>query len=173
MTEKFNDVTVPSAALPVFRRLIDAGFECYLVGGSVRDLLLGRPGADLDFTTNARPDDLQRLFKRSHYPNRFGTVLVPAGPHVHEITTFRGEGRYSDHRHPDEIAFVDRLEDDLQRRDFTINAMAMNEVGQIVDLYRGREDLQRGLIRAVGDPAERLSEDPLLMMRAGRFAAHL
>src|SRR5487761_782481 len=109
----------------IFRTLLDAGFECYLVGGSVRDRLLNRPAGDLDFATNARPDDVLRLFRRSHYPNRFGTVLVLLGGVQYEITSYRGEGRYSDHRHPDTIQFVDRLEEDLQRRDFTINAMAM------------------------------------------------
>jgi hypothetical protein len=166
-------VRLPPGAESVIRRLTDAGYEGYLVGGSVRDLLLGRSGGDLDFTTNARPEELQRLFRGSHYPNRFGTVLVRSGGAQHEVTTYRGEGRYSDHRHPDEIAFVDRLEDDLQRRDFTINAMAMDAEGAIVDPFGGQEDLRLGLIRAVGDPSERLAEDPLRMMRAARLATQL
>jgi tRNA nucleotidyltransferase (CCA-adding enzyme) len=157
----------------VFRTLLKAGYECYLVGGSVRDRLLGRSGADLDFTTNARPEQIQRLFSRSFYPNRFGTVLVILGDAQYEITTYRGEGRYSDHRHPDEIGFVDRLEDDLKRRDFTMNAMAMDAEGRLVDPFGGREDLALRLIRAVGNPEERLAEDPLRMLRAARFAAQL
>ena len=157
----------------ICRRLLAAGYECYLVGGSVRDRLLGRPEADLDLTTNARPADVLRIFPGSHYPNRFGTVLVDLARHQYEVTTYRGEGRYSDHRHPDEIAFVDRLEDDLQRRDFTINAMAMDAAGAIIDPFDGRADLARRLIRAVGDPAERLAEDPLRMMRAVRLATQL
>ena len=164
---------LPPGSDSIVRTLRGAGYECYLVGGSVRDLLLGRRGVDMDFTTNARPPELQRLFPRSHYENRFGTVLVRAGGKYHEVTTYRGEGRYSDHRHPDEIRFVDRLEEDLQRRDFTINAMAMDEDGRLVDPFGGRGDLDARLLRAVGDPAERLSEDPLRMMRAVRLAVQL
>jgi len=157
----------------VFRALRDAGYECYLVGGWVRDRLLGRDDVDLDFTTNARPEDLLRVFPGSHYPNRFGTVVVVLDGEQIEITTYRGEGRYSDHRHPDHVAFVDHLVDDLGRRDFTINAMAMDATGTIVDPFGGRADLERRLIRAVGNPAERLAEDPLRMMRAVRLAAQL
>ncbi len=164
---------LPAAAVRILRPLLDAGYDAYLVGGSVRDLLLDRSGGDLDFTTNARPEQIQRVFRRSHYPNRFGTVLVSIGGAQHEVTTYRGEGRYSDHRHPDEILFVDRLEEDLQRRDFTMNAMAMGIDGTTVDPFGGREDLRRHVIRAVGNPYERLAEDPLRMMRAARLATQL
>lgn len=160
-------------AARVFHTLHAAGHECYLVGGAVRDRLLGRSGGDLDFATNARPAEVLRLFRRSHYPNSFGTVLVLVNGTTYEVTTYRGEGRYSDHRHPDAVAFVDRIEDDLMRRDFTINAMAMDVNGRIVDPFGGEADLRRRLIRAVGDPAERLAEDPLRMMRAARLATRL
>ncbi|MGI8552563.1 MAG: CCA tRNA nucleotidyltransferase [Dehalococcoidia bacterium] len=169
MTER----SLPRGAQIIFRTLLGAGYECYLVGGSVRDALLGGPGADLDFTTNARPRDLLRLFRHSYYPNAFGTVLVNLGGAQYEITTYRGEGRYSDRRHPDEVHFVDRLQDDLMRRDFTVNAMAMDVHCEVIDPFGGRADLERRLIRAVGDPAERLTEDPLRMMRAARFATQL
>src|SRR6266567_579373 len=164
---------LPAGSERIVRTLRGAGYECYLVGGSVRDLLLGRPSVDVDFTTNARPLELQRLFPRSHYENRFGTVLVRSGGRYREVTTYRGEGRYSDHRHPDEIRFVDRLEEDLQRRDFTVNAMAMDDSGHVIDPFGGRADLDAQLIRAVGNPAERLAEDPLRMMRAVRLAVQL
>jgi tRNA nucleotidyltransferase/poly(A) polymerase len=168
-------IRLPSGSRRIFRSLHLAGFECYLVGGWVRDRLLGRDneGAELDFTTNARPGDLLQIFPGSHYENRFGTVLVRAGGGYHEVTTYRGEGRYSDHRHPDEIRFVDSLAEDLQRRDFTINAIAMDERGEITDPFGGRADLDARLVRAVGDPAERLAEDPLRMMRAARLAVQL
>lgn len=162
-----------SAAQAIFRTLLGAGFQCYLVGGSVRDRMLGRLDADLDFTTNARPADVLRLFPRSYYPNRFGTVIVVLRGVRYEITTYRGEGRYSDHRHPDQVSFVDSLEDDLRRRDFTVNALAMDVSGTIIDPVGGCADLKNRLIRAVGDASERLAEDPLRMMRAARLATHL
>jgi tRNA nucleotidyltransferase (CCA-adding enzyme) len=166
-------IRLPSGSRRIFQSLREAGFDCYLVGGWVRDQLLGRDGDELDFTTNARPADLLRIFRGSHYENRFGTVLVRSGGRYHEVTTYRGEGRYSDHRHPDEIRFVDTLAEDLQRRDFTINAMAIDERGEIADPFGGRADLAARLVRAVGDPAERLAEDPLRMMRAARLAVQL
>jgi tRNA nucleotidyltransferase/poly(A) polymerase len=165
--------TLPPGSAKIMRTLRAAGFEAYLVGGSVRDLLLERRGGDADFTTSARPADLQRLFPGSHYENRFGTVLVRAAGRYHEVTTYRGEGRYSDHRHPDEIRFVDTLDEDLQRRDFTINAMALDESKELTDPYGGRADLEARIIRAVGDAGERLAEDPLRMMRAVRLAVQL
>jgi tRNA nucleotidyltransferase/poly(A) polymerase len=168
-------IRLPSGSRKIFRALKDAGFECYLVGGWVRDRLLEVAGAnaEADFTTNARPADVLRIFPGSHYRNRFGTVLVRSAGRYHEVTTYRGEGRYSDHRHPDEVRFVDSLLEDLQRRDFTINAMAMDEHGGLTDPFGGRADLDARLIRAVGDPAERLAEDPLRMMRAARLSVQL
>jgi putative nucleotidyltransferase with HDIG domain len=161
--------------------LWSAGHAAYLVGGCVRDLLAGRAPADWDVGTDARPDRLLALFSSARYENRFGTVGVDAGGMVHEVTTFRADGVYRDHRRPDAVAFAERLEDDLARRDFTINAMALGRDPrpggstdvELVDLYGGRDDLAAGVIRAVGDPARRFSEDALRLLRAARLAAQL
>ncbi len=157
-----------------------AGFEAYLVGGCVRDLLLERIPQDWDVTTNARPEKIQELFPKSFYENKFGTVSVVTGsedPKLRaiEITPYRLEGKYSDKRHPDEIKFADKLEDDLARRDFTVNALAMSLVEgmAVIDLFSGQKDLEKKLIRAVGDPEERFAEDALRIMRAVRIAADL
>ena len=157
-----------------------AGFEAYLVGGCVRDLLLERIPQDWDVTTNARPEKIQELFPKSFYENKFGTVSVVTGsedPKLRaiEITPYRLEGKYSDKRHPDEIRFADKLEDDLARRDFTVNALAMSLVEgmAVIDLFSGQKDLEKKLIRAVGDPEERFAEDALRIMRAVRIAADL
>ena len=158
-----------------------AGFEAYLVGGCVRDLLLGRTPQDWDVTTSARPEKIQELFPKSFYENKFGTVSVVTGsedPKLRaiEITPYRLEGKYSDKRHPDEIKFADNLEDDLKRRDFTVNAMALKldiGGGKLEDPFSGQKDLEAKLIRAVGDPKERFEEDALRIMRAMRIAADL
>ena len=159
--------------------LRDAGFEAYLVGGCVRDLLLEREPKDWDITTNAKPEDIQKLFEETFYENKFGTVGVVTKSEdprlkVVEITPYREEGKYSNARHPDEIRWATALADDLKRRDFTINAMAYEPArGEIVDLHDGKEDLKRRLVRAVGDPNERFKEDALRMLRAVRLAAEL
>lgn len=157
----------------VFRSLHEAGFECYLVGGPVRDTLLGRSVHDYDFTTNATPEQMLEVFPRAFHMNRFGTVIVPLLGEVFEITTYRSEGKYSDQRHPDSVEFVKSLEEDLSRRDFTINAMAMTEDGSVIDPYGGQTDLEQRVVVCVGDSTERFAEDPLRIMRAVRFAAQL
>lgn len=170
--------------MPVFisetlARLIEAGFEAYIVGGSVRDYLLGVEPKDWDITTNARPEKITELFEDSKYENRFGTVIVPirneAGQatDVVEITTYRSEHSYSDHRRPDEVIFEDKLENDLARRDFTINALAMDASGNLVDEFGGEKDLKKRVIRTVGEPEDRFKEDALRMLRAVRFASQL
>ncbi|MDP2669264.1 MAG: HD domain-containing protein [bacterium] len=157
-----------------------AGFEAYLVGGCVRDLLIGRAPQDWDVTTNAKPEQIQELFPKSFYENKFGTVSVVTDsddPKLRtiEITPFRLEGKYSDKRHPDEIKFAEKLEEDLARRDFTVNALALSLVEgmAIIDPFNGQKDLEKKIIRAVGDPLERFDEDALRIMRAVRFSAEL
>lgn len=169
----------PKEIVDVITALQKAGFEAYLVGGCVRDLLMGKTPADWDVTTNARPKEIQNLFPESVYENEFGTVRVitrSADPALKtiEITPFRKEAKYSDKRHPDAIAFADTIQEDMGRRDFTINAMALKIRNvQIIDLFGGQKDLEKKIIRAVGDPHERFSEDALRMMRAVRLAVQL
>ena len=158
-----------------------AGFEAYYVGGCVRDFLRGQSKADIDVTTSATPDEMKEVFAGLKYFEtgiKHGTltVLAPAEDRKYmpvEITTFRTDGEYKDNRHPDEVRFVRNLEEDLARRDFTINAMAMDMRGNLVDMFGGRADLEAGLIRAVGDPDRRFQEDALRILRALRFAAVL
>lgn len=167
---------IPKEVKDTINKLEEAGFEGYIVGGCVRDLLLGREPNDWDVTTNAKPEDVQKIFTDSFYENDFGTVGVKTDKGVVEVTTYRTESKYTDKRHPDEVKFAETLEEDLKRRDFTINAMALN-LGrsdlQIVDPFGGQKDLKNKIIRAVGDPEERFNEDALRMMRAVRFAIRL
>lgn len=150
----------------------DAGFEAYTVGGSVRDTLLGRPTKHWDFTTNATPEEIQKLFPDSFYNNSFGTVGVKVENDIFEITTFRKEGKYSDIRHPDEISWAETIEEDLARRELTISAIA-TDGKKIIDPYSGQKDLENKLVRAVGNPNDRYQEDALRMMRAVRIATQL
>lgn len=163
---------VPEQVKTVMDRLLQAGHDCYLVGGCVRDHLLGREPQDFDMTTSARPDQVQALFEKTAATGlRHGTVTVLLEDMQVEVTTFRTEGTYTDSRHPDSVSFVSTVEEDLARRDFTINAMAWNEQRGLVDPFGGQKDLEAGLIRAVGDPRKRFEEDALRMVRAHRFAA--
>ncbi|HZP97821.1 MAG TPA: HD domain-containing protein [Candidatus Limnocylindria bacterium] len=169
---------VPPDVEKVVDRLIDAGHDAYVVGGSVRDALRGVDPHDWDVTTDATPDEIQTVFKRSLYNNRFGTVVVRSGEHEVEVTTYRVEAEYSDHRRPDTVAFTASLHEDLARRDFTMNAMAWRpprggKPGELVDPFGGRRDLEARLLRAVRDPDERFREDALRMLRAVRFATLL
>ena len=162
------------SALPVLQTLKEAGHEAVFVGGSVRDLVLGKEISDVDIATSATPEEVKSLF--SHTVDvgiEHGTVLVLHHHDSYEVTTFRTEGTYQDFRHPDSVTFVRSLEEDLMRRDFTINALAVNEKEEIVDYFNGIEDLDRGIIRCVGNPMERFNEDALRMMRAVRFAGQL
>lgn len=149
-----------------------SGFECYAVGGCVRDLILGRENHDWDFTTNATPEQIQIIFPESFYNNSFGTVGVKVENDIFEITPFRTEGKYSDLRHPDTVIWAKSINEDLARRDFTINAMA-TDGKTIVDLFNGQEDLQNKVLRAVGKPSDRFTEDALRMLRAVRLATQL
>lgn len=161
-------------AMPVLRTLEDAGFEAYFVGGSVRDVLLHRHVHDIDITTSAYPEEVKELFDKSIDTGiKHGTVTVLYGGESYEITTFRTESGYQDFRRPDHVTFVQNLDEDLKRRDFTINALAMDMHGDIVDLFNGIEDLKNHIIRAVGNPEKRFHEDALRMMRAVRFMSQL
>ncbi|MGD6803326.1 CCA tRNA nucleotidyltransferase [Rossellomorea vietnamensis] len=161
-------------ALPVLKELEDAGYQAYFVGGSVRDLLLNRKTNDIDIATSALPHQVKAVFPKTiDVGIEHGTVVAVYNQTPYEITTFRSEDDYKDHRRPDSVTFITSLKEDLQRRDFTINAMAMDSSGEIHDPFLGREDLKARLIRTVGDADERFKEDALRMMRAVRFMAQL
>ena len=169
-------LAVPKDVERVVDRLIANGFEAFVVGGCVRDAIRGVDPQDWDVATSAKPEEIQRLFKRSLYTNRFGTVVVSSGDHEIEVTTYRIEAGYADHRRPEDVAFTESLHEDLARRDFTMNAMAWRPTpsgGELVDPFDGRTDLEAKIVRAVGDPAERFAEDALRMLRAVRFASVL
>lgn len=172
-------LAVPSVVLETHARLVDAGYEAYLVGGCVRDLVIGREPKDWDITTNAHPDQVQGLFEETFYENNFGTVGVVTKSEdrrlkVIEITPFREEGKYTNARHPDEIRWAKNLAEDLKRRDFTINAIAYEpKRRELIDLHEGQKDLDRKVIATVGNPTDRFSEDALRMLRAIRFSAEL
>lgn len=161
-------------ASPVLKKIQQAGFEAYFVGGCVRDLLLGKEPHDVDIATSAYPAEIKQIFKRTIDTGiKHGTVTVLNQHRAYEITTFRTESSYQDFRRPDHVTFVRSLNNDLQRRDLTINALAMDLNGQIIDLFNGLQDLKQGIIRAVGIPHERFHEDALRMMRTVRFASQL
>ena len=192
-------MSIPSQVISVLEKLKSAGFEAYAVGGCARDFLLGREPEDWDIATNAKPEEIQKTFPKSFYENKFGTVTVllrktaelrgtdaePRGTNQRnieqiQITTYRVDEKYSDKRHPDSVKFTANLKEDLARRDFTINAMAL-EIGitnhelriKIIDSFDGQKDLRDKIIRAVGDPKKRFSEDALRLLRAVRFASQL
>lgn len=161
-------------ALEVIKILEQAGHEAYMVGGAVRDYLLGKIPHDIDVTTSAAPHEVKRHFSKTVDTGiQHGTVLVLLSGEGIEVTTFRTEGAYTDNRRPDAVEFVKSLPEDLKRRDFTINAMAMTKNLEIIDPFGGQEDLKRKLIRAVGEPDQRFKEDALRMLRAVRFSSQL
>lgn len=165
---------VPAYVTEVLLKLNECGHGAYLVGGCVRDMLLGRSIHDWDVTTSAGSAEVQELFPKTVETGaRFGTVTVLTGGGSVEVTTFRSEGEYTDGRRPGRVKFISDLNEDLKRRDFTINAMAMKTTGDIIDLFNGREDITLQRIRCVGNPQSRFSEDALRMFRALRFSAEL
>ena len=180
MNDNIN-FSVPSPALFVLNRLHEAGYPAYLVGGCVRDALMGRTPGDYDVTTAARPDDMLRVFSDCRVVGtglKHGTLTVVRERMNIEVTTYRVDGVYSDGRRPDSVSFADRLSDDLSRRDFTVNAMAWapgspEAGGGLTDLFGGRADLENRIIRCVGRAGERFSEDGLRILRALRFASVL
>lgn len=186
---------IPKEVLQVIETLENAGFEAYLVGGCVRDLLMDKEPKDWDVTTNAKPEQIIELFEKTVYENIFGTVgvIVPCSPAkalasadetvsqetlepktcIIEVTPYRIEAKYSDFRHPDEVKFSDKLEDDLKRRDFTVNSLALDNKGHLIDLFDGLKDIRSKTLKAVGKPDSRFREDALRMLRAIRFSVQL
>ncbi|WMJ18840.1 CCA tRNA nucleotidyltransferase [Geobacillus kaustophilus] len=161
-------------ALGIIRQLKRHGYEAYFVGGAVRDLLIGRPIGDVDIATSALPEEVMRLFPKTiDVGSKHGTVVVVHEGTAYEVTTFRTDGDYEDHRRPESVTFVRSLEEDLKRRDFTMNAIAMDERGTIIDPFGGQEAIERRLICTVGAADERFREDALRMMRAVRFVSQL
>ncbi|MGB9681144.1 MAG: CCA tRNA nucleotidyltransferase [Minisyncoccia bacterium] len=187
-------IKIPGEVLKILKELLEQGFDSYIVGGCVRDILLKKNPKDWDIATQAKPEEIQKLFPESVYENQFGTVIVKTESNdptlkTIEVTTFRKEGKYSDKRHPDFIGFAENINEDLSRRDFTINAIALKiekekitnldfqvfeeKDFQIIDPFKGKEDLKKKLVRAVGDPNQRFQEDALRLLRAIRFACEL
>jgi len=170
---------IPQEVSYVTETLEKAGFEAYLVGGCVRDLLMDKEPKDWDITTNAKPEQIIELFEKTVYENTFGTVAVINKDVSREtlrqieVTPYRIEAKYSDFRHPDEVRFSENIEDDLKRRDFTINALALSPKGHLIDLFNGIKDIKSKTLNTVGDPNDRFNEDALRMLRAVRFAVQL
>lgn len=161
-------------ALPVLNKIEEAGFEAYFVGGCVRDLLMGGQVSDVDIATSATPQEIKKIFPKTvDVGIEHGTVLVLYDGTPYEITTFRTESAYADFRRPEHVSFVRSLTEDLKRRDFTMNAIAMDKHGNIIDPYEGRKDIADKVIRTVGSAKERFQEDALRMMRAVRFVSQL
>ncbi|MDR2664942.1 MAG: tRNA nucleotidyltransferase, partial [Oscillospiraceae bacterium] len=174
--DQMPQLNIPGGAREALVALGREGHAAYLVGGCVRDMLLGIAPKDWDICTSATPDLVARTFKGHRIIKtgaRHGTVAVELGGETLEITTFRADGIYSDKRRPDSVAFVRSIEDDLGRRDFTVNAMACSLSGEIVDLFGGMDDLSDRLVRCVGRPETRFGEDALRIVRAMRFASRL
>jgi poly(A) polymerase/tRNA nucleotidyltransferase (CCA-adding enzyme) len=173
---------IPSEVSDICEKLEKAEYRAYLVGGCVRDILIGREPKDWDITTGAKPEEIQKIFDDTVYENEFGTIGIKTDSEdeklkVVEVTTFRKEGRYTDKRHPDDIKFADNAEDDLSRRDFTINAIALSikdgKADELIDPFGGQRDLKLKIIRTVGEVEKRFNEDALRLMRAVRLATEL
>lgn len=173
---------IPSEVLDIYKKVQNAGFEIYFVGGCVRGLIMNRSVKDWDFAANATPDEILKIFPNGFYDNQFGTVGVPLttsknGGALAEITTFRTEAGYQDRRHPDRISWGKTIEEDLSRRDFTINSIAMKQLNngtiELIDPYEGQMDIEKKLIRAVGEAEKRFKEDALRLIRAIRIASQL
>src|ERR1700720_2194295 len=166
-------------AISIVRKLQEGGYQGYLVGGCVRDMILGREPADYDVATDATPDEVMRLFPQTYAVGaKFGVVLVPASSPranenaVVEVATFRSDIGCSDGRHPDQVRYSKNPREDVERRDFTINGLLMNPINdEVLDFVGGRKDLDAGIIRSIGEPQRRFAEDKLRMLRAVRFAA--
>ncbi len=187
--------TIPSGVKIILDKFKKANFQIYIVGGAVRNLLMEKPISDWDFTTDAKPEEILKIFPEGFYDNKFGTVGIPVNStsegresiglsskpssevNVFEITTMRKEGVYKDHRHPIEVGWTDKIEEDLARRDFTINALALSVVegqsNEVIDPFHGQDDIKNKLIRAVGEPNIRFQEDTLRLIRAIRIATEL
>lgn len=174
------ELPVPIEVSRITQSLQNKGFSAYIVGGCVRDLLMNRIPRDWDVTTNAKPEDIEQTFTKTFYENNFGTVTVvneevtDTSLKTIEITPFRRESEYIDHRHPEQVFFAETIEEDLKRRDFTINALAYNpQTGELIDNFSGTKDIKDKIIRTVGTSADRFEEDALRIMRAVRLATEL
>ncbi len=166
----------PEYVRKILNRIEEAGHEAFIVGGALRDMMIGRESHDYDITTSALPEETAEIFSDMHVIKtglKHGTVTVVIDQHPIEITTYRVDGDYKDSRHPSGVSFTRNIEDDLARRDFTVNAMAYNDKRGLVDLFGGKDDLERRIIRAVGEPERRFTEDALRIMRAFRFSSKL
>ena len=163
--------TLPGKVENLLESFQKAKFQIYIVGGAIRDLILGNPVKDWDFTTDAQPEQILKIIPEGFYDNKFGTVGVKSTSGVYEVTTMRKEGVYKDSRHPSTISWTNNIEEDLARRDFTINAIALGKT--VIDPFNGQKDIHIRLIRTVGKPDERFREDALRLIRAIRFAAQL
>ena len=173
MVDKSIKIEIPQPVREILEALKEHGFEAYVVGGCVRDMLLGREPKDWDITTSAMPQEVKQIFHNTVDTGiQHGTVMVIRNAVGYEVTTYRVDGEYKDGRHPQSVTFTRSLEEDLKRRDFTINAFAWGEDG-LIDMFDGVKDLKDGIIRCVGDPDERFNEDALRIMRAVRFSAQL
>ena len=167
-------IEVPKKAQQIISALQEQGYDAYVVGGCVRDSLLHRFPADWDITTSAKPEEVKKIFRRTVDTGiQHGTVTVMMGDEGYEVTTYRIDGEYEESRHPKEVTFTGNLEEDLKRRDFTINAMAYNDRAGLVDVFGGQKDLENHVVRCVGEPEERFTEDALRILRAVRFSAQL
>ncbi len=167
-------INMPKNANLIIQTLQNAGYEAYIVGGCVRDAILGRIPGDWDITTSAKPEEVKALFRRTIDTGiEHGTVTVMMDKEGYEVTTYRVDGKYEDHRRPTSVTFTASLVEDMKRRDFTINAMAYNETEGVIDHFGGMEDLEKKVIRCVGEPKERFDEDALRILRALRFSAQL
>ena len=165
--QKLN-IAIPQDAVWILNKLNEGGHEAYIVGGCVRDAILGRIPGDWDITTSATPQQVKKLFLRTVDTGiQHGTVTVLMGKEGYEVTTYRVDGEYEDARHPKEVTFTANLEEDLRRRDFTINAMAYNDSEGLVDVFGGRADIEQKVIRCVGNAKERFGEDALRIMFFG------
>ncbi|MBU1141410.1 MAG: CCA tRNA nucleotidyltransferase [Firmicutes bacterium] len=160
-------------AKKVIHDLKKQGYEAYIVGGAVRDHILKQPTTDVDITTNAKPHQVAKIFKTKPTGLKYGTVTIFMGDETFEVTTFRIDGEYIDNRHPDEVTFCETVEEDVNRRDFTINGILMTEKEEIIDYVEGRRDLQLKIIKTIGNPIDRFNEDALRIMRAFYFQAKL
>ena len=169
-------IEIPSGANEIIHTLQNNGYEAFLVGGCVRDSILGRPIHDYDITTSATPDEMMKVFKDKRIIEtglQHGTITIVINGEGYECTTYRIDGNYSDSRRPDSVTFTQNLKEDLKRRDFTINAMAYNDEVGLVDPFNGMEDIEHYKIRCVGRAEDRFSEDALRILRAIRFASQL
>ena len=167
-------IKLPETTEYIIEKIEKNGFEAFAVGGCIRDSLLGRVPNDWDIATSAKPEDIMNIFENTVETGiEHGTVTVVIDKEPYEVTTYRIDGDYTDGRHPDSVEFTENIEEDLSRRDFTINAMAYNNSTGLVDVFGGRDDLENKVIRCVGDPRKRFEEDALRMMRGIRFSAQL